>query len=187
MKAFALLASVLAAIPLLSGCTGLPKGAEPVSDFDIGRYLGQWHEIARLDHSFERGLSHVTATYSLRGDGRVDVINRGYDAGGEKWKQAEGVARFQGDPTVASLSVTFQWPFAGGYHVISLDREDYQWAMVAGPSHGYLWILARAPELDGEVVARLVGEATALGFPTDELIFVEHFPPPPVPRPGGAG
>jgi apolipoprotein D and lipocalin family protein len=84
---------------------------------------------------------------------------------------------------VASLKVSFFGPFYGGYHVIALDRDEYGWAMVAGPSRDYLWILARAPELPADRVQALVRQASQWGFPTEELIFVEH----PTPEPTGGG
>ena len=157
----------------LAGCTGVPEGLAPVRGFDLERYLGRWHEIARLDHSFERGLSRVTADYSRRDDGGVRVLNRGYDAAKGTWKEAEGRAYPIGAADVASLKVSFFGPFYGGYHVMALD-PDYRWALVAGPSRDYLWILAREPELDPEVYERLVAQAAAGGFPVDGLIRVEH-------------
>ncbi len=108
----------------LGACTERPPGVEPVSGFDIGRYEGIWYEILRLDHSFERGLTNVTAVYTVRQDGSVDVLNRGFDRARCRWKEAHGRARFQGRNDVASLSVTFFWPFAGGYYVFALDRAS---------------------------------------------------------------
>ena len=136
---------------LVSGCTGIPQGVEPVRPFDVQRYKGEWFEIMRLDHSFERGLTNVTATYTLRDDGSVGVINKGFDRNHCRWKEANGHAVFQGNRDTASLSVTFLWPFAGGYHVFALDQEDYAWAVVSGPSTDYLWILARRPDLGIEM------------------------------------
>ena len=161
------------AVFLLAACTSVPDGVEPVRGFDLERYLGRWHEIARLDHSFERGLSRVTADYSRRDDGGVRVLNRGYDAAKGAWKEAEGRAYRIGDIDVASLKVSFFGPFYGGYHVIALD-PDYRWALVAGPSRDYLWILAREPQLDAAIYARLVAQAAASGFPVDGLIRVAH-------------
>jgi apolipoprotein D and lipocalin family protein len=158
---------------LLTGCTGIPEGVQPVSGFDLQRYLGTWYEIARLDHRFERGLTRVTATYSLRDDGTVKVVNRGYDADDGEWQEAVGTARFIGDRDVGRLKVSFFGPFYGAYNVIALD-EAYRWSMVAGPNRDYLWILARDPQLDPTVVDELVAEARRLNFPVDELIFVEH-------------
>jgi apolipoprotein D and lipocalin family protein len=157
---------------LLTGCTGIPDGLEPVQNFDENRYLGKWYEIARLDHGFERGLDNVSAMYTVRDDGGIDVLNRGYNAEDGTWELAEGRAYFQGERTTGSLKVTFFWPFYGGYHVLALDRKDYGYAMVCGPDRSYLWILARERKLDPAVQAGLVAEAARLGFDTDALIFV---------------
>jgi len=159
---------------LLAGCVGSPPGVYPVQDFALERYLGTWYSVKRLDHSFERDLTDVTATYRLREDGRVDVINRGLRPETCEWREASAVARFQGRPEVASLSVTFVWPFAGGYHVIALDHAEYQWALVSGPTRGYLWILARDPDLDQAVIDTLVSYAAGLGFPAQRLMRVAH-------------
>lgn len=158
---------------LLTGCTGVPEGLQPVRGFDVERYLGTWHEIARLDHSFERGLSDVSASYIRRSDGGIDVLNRGYDASTGKWKEAHGRAYFLGAADVASLKVTFFWPFYGGYHVISLDPA-YRHVMIAGPSRDYLWILARDTQLPQPVLDGLLAQAQAAGFATEQLIFVNH-------------
>ena len=147
---------------IMGGCASVPSGLTPVTGFEADRYLGKWYEIARLDHVFERGLDHVTAEYTKRPDGTIVVVNRGYDAGKKRWREAKGVARFRVNPTVGSLKVTFFWPFTGGYHVIALDR-DYQWALIAGPSRNYLWILARKPQLAPEIYAHLVQQAREAG------------------------
>jgi apolipoprotein D and lipocalin family protein len=159
---------------LLGGCTYVPQGVHPVEDFELERYLGTWYEIARLDHRFERGLSQVSATYSMRPDGGVDVLNRGYDRQKEKWKEAKGRAYFTGDPDVGQLKVTFFWPFYAGYNLIEIDRDNYSYALVCGPDRKYLWILSRTKELDDMVVQRLLATARDLNFATDELIFVEQ-------------
>jgi len=159
---------------LVSGCVALPDGIEPVRDFELSRYLGTWYEIARLDHSFERGLSRVTADYSLREDGGVRVVNRGYKKATGEWKEAVGRAYFVGSPTLGRLRISFFGPFYGGYNIIALDRNDYQWAMICGPSRDYLWILARQPQLDAEVLETLTTRADSLGFATNELIRVVH-------------
>ena len=168
-----LLLLVLLLPTALVGCLGVPAGVTPVNDFDLDRYLGTWYEIARLDHSFERGLSRVTATYSMRDDGGVRVVNRGYDAEKGDWNEAEGKAYFVGDPSVGSLKVSFFGPFYGAYNVAELD-DEYGYALVVGPDTDYLWILARDPNLDQAIVDRLVAKAAEWGFPTDELIFPEH-------------
>lgn len=166
--------AVLSALSLAACVTAPPQGLQPVSPFDIQRYLGQWYEIARLDHSFERGMSDVNATYQLAADGSVRVINRGYDVQRQAWKEAIGRAVFIGDRNTASLKVSFFGPFYGGYHVIALDQQDYRWALVAGPDRDYLWILSRDKTLPGEVREQLLAKARALGFVTDKLIWVAH-------------
>ncbi len=159
---------------LLSGCVGMPANVQPVGNFELDRYLGTWYEIARLDHSFERGLSRVTAHYSLREDGGVRVVNRGYSAKDGKWKQAEGRAYFVQDPRTGFLKVSFFGPFYGSYVIFELDRENYAYAVVSGPDTSYLWILARDPVMDEGLKKDLVARAVARGFDTQGLIFVEH-------------
>lgn len=170
------LAAALALAAATTACaravmTRVPAGIEPVTGFQVARYMGQWYEIARLDHRFERGMTDVTADYALNDDGSVRVVNRGLKNG--EWKSVEGTARFRGDPSVASLAVTFFPGFPGGYHVFELD-PDYRWAMISGPNRGYLWILARAPDMDKATWDRLVGIARAKGFDTRGLIRVTH-------------
>ena len=117
------LPALLLLTALLAGCVGRPDGVEPVSGFDIDRYLGTWYEIARLDHSFERGLSRVTANYSPRADGGVRVVNRGFDAAAGEWREAEGKAYFVEDPDLGYLKVSFFGPFYGAYVVFRLDPD----------------------------------------------------------------
>lgn len=164
---------VLVAI-LVAGCTGLPDRVTPVSGFDVNRYLGTWYEIARLDHRFERGLEKITAHYSLREDGGLKVVNRGFDRQRGEWREAEGKAYFIDDPQTGRLKVSFFGPFYGGYNIIELDHDGYRYALVCGPDTSYLWILARQPDLDREIVDRLVARASSLGFDTQQLIYVNH-------------
>lgn len=159
---------------ILTGCTGLPEGVQPVQRFELNRYLGQWYEIARLDHSFERGLERVTAEYSLRDDGGVRVINRGYSEKDREWKKAEGRAYFVRGQDEGYLKVSFFGPFYGSYVIFELDDQGYQYAFVAGPDKSYLWLLSRAPELNTEIVERFIEHSAALGFDTDQLIFIQH-------------
>lgn len=160
-----------ALLALLGGCATAPRGLVPVSGFELPRYLGTWHEIARLDHTFERGLINVTADYAMREDGGVKVTNRGYKAAAGEWKQVVGRAYFTGAPDVGQLKVSFFRPFYGGYNIVELDRENYSYALVAGPSTKYLWILARKPELDPAIIKRLAARAGELGYDTGKLIF----------------
>jgi apolipoprotein D and lipocalin family protein len=167
---------IAATVVLLAACTSTPDGVAPVRGFDVERYLGTWYEIARLDHSFERGLSRVTAEYRRRDDGSIAVINRGWSADERRWKQAEGKALFVGAPDVGHLKVSFFGPFYGAYVVFELDREGYRYALVSGPDRSYLWLLARSPTLDAATRERLVARAAALGFDIARLIFVDQSP-----------
>ncbi len=157
-------------ILLLTGCVGIPENVKPVENFKLERYLGKWYEIARLDHSFERGLSQVTADYSLRDDGGLKVINRGYSANENKWKEAEGKAYFVRGADQGYLKVSFFGPFYGSYIVFELDHKNYQYSLVSGPDKSYLWILARKPQIDANVKNVLIAKAAALGFDMSKLI-----------------
>lgn len=157
----------------LSACAGIPEGIQPVTGFQVERYLGKWYEIARLDHPFERGLEQVSAEYSQREDGDIRVLNRGFNTRQQKFEEAEGRAKFVGQPDVGQLKVSFFGPFYGGYNIVELD-PNYQYVLVAGNNRDYLWILARTPQLEAAVQQRLVAKAKSLGFATDQLIFVKQ-------------
>lgn len=159
---------------LITGCTGIPDGVQAVRNFHADRYLGVWYEIARLDHSFERGLNNVSATYTLRKDGGIDVLNRGYDVKKGKWKEARGKAYFIGSKDEGRLKVSFFGPFYGAYNIIALDQNKYRYALVCGPDRSYLWILGREKLLDKTTLDELVNLAGRLGFNTEDLIYVRH-------------
>ncbi len=161
---------VLTLLP--TACTGIPPGHQVVKPFQLDRYLGTWYEVARLDHGFERGLNRVTATYSLRDDGGVRVINRGQDEQGE-WREAEGRAYFVGDSDEGRLKVSFFGPFYGSYNVLA---TDYDLSLVSSYNLQYLWILSRTPHPPKEKVEALVERARGLGFATDRLIWVSQDP-----------
>ncbi|MDZ7864309.1 lipocalin family protein [Acidovorax sp.] len=174
--ALVLLASTALALAACSS-TAPPPGITPVTPFDLARYEGRWYEVARLDHSFERGMTDVSATYQRQADGSVRVLNRGFDTtkgsqGGE-WRQAVGKALFTGDAQTASLKVSFFGPFYGGYHVAALDA-DYGWALVVGPDRSYCWILSRSKQLAPGVREQLIARASALGIDTQALIWVSQ-------------
>ena len=158
----------------LIGCVGLPENVKPVDNFKLEKYLGKWYEIARLDHSFERDLTHVTADYSLRDDGGVIVLNRGFSVKNNSWKEAEGKAYFVNEPDQGYLKVSFFGPFYGSYIIFGLDHEHYQYSLVSGPDKSYLWILARKPILKDDIKNRLIEKAAASGFDTSKLIFPDH-------------
>lgn len=158
-------------IVLLGGCVSVPQNVAPVDGFELNRYLGKWYEIARLDHSFERGLANITAEYSLRDDGGVKVVNKGFSAADNKWKEAEGKAYFVRDPQEGYLKVSFFGPFYGAYIVFELDKEGYQYAFITSYDKSYLWLLARTPAVSDEVLNRFIQKSGELGFATDKLIF----------------
>ena len=155
----------------------MPSAIQPVQSFELDRYLGTWYEIARLDHSFERGLSNVTAEYRLRDDGGVMVLNRGFSAETQAWKEAEGRAYFVNDPSEGYLKVSFFGPFFGSYVVFELDQADYGYAFVSGPNKDFLWLLARTPEIDDEVREKFEALALKHGFDLTDLVYVTHDSP----------
>ena len=165
--------AVIVLLFLMTGCTGVPKGIEPVTGFDQRRYLGTWYEIARLDHSFEEGLSQVTAEYSLNNDGSIKVVNRDYNAEAGEWKEAEGRAVFVGDSNVGHLKVSFFGPFYASYVVFELD-DQYTTAYITGYDRDYLWLMSRTPEVSDEVLDAFKERAEAEGFELGELIVVEQ-------------
>lgn len=158
----------------LTACTGVPEDVSPVGNFDAEKYAGKWYEIARLDHSFEQGLSNVTATYTLREDGGIDVVNRGFSKEEGEWDEAKGKAFFVKNNTTGHLKVSFFGPFYASYVVMALDKEEYQYALVTGPDKDYLWILAREQQLSDAVREKLLAIANQHGYDTDKLIWVSH-------------
>lgn len=158
----------------IAGCTSVPDGVKPVENFEVERYLGSWYEIARFDHSFERGLSKITANYTKREDGGIRVLNRGYNEEEGEWSEAEGKAYFVEDAQTGHLKVSFFGPFYASYVVASLDKEDYSYSLVTGPDRTYLWILSRTPTLPQVVLDQLIARAKSLGFDTSKLIWVDH-------------
>jgi len=159
---------------LLTSCTGIPEGITAVEGFEINRYLGTWYEVARLDHRFERGLENISATYTLREDGGVDVLNKGWDIEAGEWREAEGKAYFVEQVDKGRLKVSFFGPFYGGYNIIELDKKNYAYSMVTGQNRSYFWILSRTNQLPEATLRGLIDRAKALGFATDKLIFVTH-------------
>lgn len=158
----------------LTSCLGYPEFIKPVTGFNINKYLGKWYEIARLDHSFERGLDKVTAEYTLREDGGINVKNRGFSSSDGEWKEANGKAFFVEEKDKGYLKVSFFGPFYGSYVVFELDKSNYQYAFVSGPDHSYLWLLARTPEIEDDLKAMFVEKIEQLGFNSRELIWVKH-------------
>lgn len=158
---------------LLTGCQVKPPKAQPVRNFEAEKYLGKWYEIARMDFRFERGLEQTTAEYSLRKDGKIKVVNRGYNPEKKEWKEAVGKAKFRDGRNIGALKVSFFGPFYSGYNVIALSG-DYKYALVAGKNLDYLWILSRHPSIPEEIKADFLARAKAVGYKVDELIWVRQ-------------
>ena len=172
------------ALPALAVCIGLASCVTPkalrtdtlplVPTLDIERYSGTWYEIARLPNSFEKGLDRVTATYTIRDDGRVEVLNRGYNTRKGTWSQAKAKAWIPRPDTPALLSVSFFPLTSSAYRVLALDDLDYSYAMVTSSSKKYLWVLSRTSTMDDARYAELVERAREWGFPVQNLYRVQH-------------
>lgn len=161
-----------AALVVLSGCAvTVPRDLQPVNNFDVQRYAGTWYELARIDHRFEKGLINTSAQYSLNPDGTVKVVNRGFNPEKKAWKEAEGRARFLGDPRTAALKVSFFGPFYGGYNVVRLS-EDYRTALVIGGTRDYFWLLSRDKRIPDAQRQALLAEAARLGVDLNQVIQV---------------
>ncbi len=173
MKAIRLLIPVAMGL-LLSACTGLPEGITPVKTVDVNQYAGTWYEIARLDHSFERGLTDVSAEYQIQNDGSLKVINRGYSEEEETWEEAEGRAVFVDDERSGHLKVSFFGPFYASYVIFRLDNDEYKYAYITGYDRDYLWFLSRTPTVSDEALNDFRAVAEAEGFNLDELIIVDQ-------------
>ncbi|BAV06201.1 apolipoprotein D and lipocalin family protein [Filimonas lacunae] len=151
----------------------IPKGATAVSPFNSTRYLGKWYEIARMDFKYEKHLNNVTATYSLREDGAIQVDNRGFDTTKNQWKQSIGKAKFVKDKNTGRLKVSFFGPFYAGYNVIAVDA-DYQYALVVGDNLKYMWILSRTTHIPETVKADYLAQAEKLGYSIENLVWTQH-------------
>ncbi len=161
---------------LFTSCAPSTRMIRPVEGFDINRYTGTWYEIARYPNRFERNLSNVTATYALRDDGSVDVLNRGFNTVKGEWKSAEGRAFFKSDPSLGLLKVTFFWPFYGEYKIIRLDQVHYSYAVITSSRYNYLWILAREPQVSEDLQTELLDYIEDVGFERSRVIMVDQSP-----------
>jgi len=157
----------------LNSCGTIPKGTVAVKPFDREKYLGKWYEIARLDFRFEKGLSNVTATYSIRDNGLINVDNKGFDDKKGIWKESVGQAKFAGATDEAKLKVSFFGPFYAPYNVIAID-ENYQYALVAGKNLDYLWILSKTPTILPAIRTDFLKQAQSLGYDVHKLVWTKH-------------
>ena len=152
-----------------SACDATEIDNSTVKAVDLNRYLGSWYEIAKYDHVFERGLDYAMANYTLREDGKIDVLNTGIKDG--RAKDAKGIAKTTEVPGL--LRVSFFGPFFSDYRIMMLD-ENYQYALIGGSNNKYLWILARTPELAEETKSIILAEAERRGYDTKKLIWVRQ-------------
>ncbi len=173
MKNKNLINQILAFIALIlfNACETIPEGAKAVKPFEVNKYLGTWYEIARMDFKFERDLKNVTATYSLNEDGTIKVLNQGFNINTNERKQAIGKAKFVDLTDEAKLKVSFFGPFYAGYNVVALDAE-YKYALIAGQSLDYLWILSREKTIPESIKTEYLRIAESIGYKTSDLIWV---------------
>lgn len=151
-----------------------PLDQTVVKSLDLNRYLGTWYEIARFPHSFERNLQGVTATYSMRKDGKIKVLNQGYKNSLDgKLSKAVGKAKIPDPNQPSKLKVSFFLFFYGDYLVLELD-PDYQWAMIGSNSDDFFWILSRTPVMDPAVYNSLIENAKKRGYDISRIQRVQH-------------
>ncbi|WPO77026.1 lipocalin family protein [Flavobacterium sp. KACC 22761] len=167
-----LLGAGIVAVLYSCGST-IPKKAVAVTNFDKAKYLGKWYEIARLDYKWEKDLNNVTAEYSLNDNGTIKVDNKGYDVKKDKWEESIGKAKFVKKDNIGMLKVSFFGPFYAGYNVIAVD-QDYKYALVAGESLKYMWILSRETTITESVKADFLIKAQEIGYKISDLIWVKH-------------
>jgi lipocalin len=167
---------IIALLFLVTGCKSQNSMIDKtvVKELNLERYLGQWYEIARFNHLFERGLVGVTATYSHREDGMIKVVNSGYKGtlNGQK-SEAIGKAKIPDANVPSKLKVSFFWIFYADYFVLELD-ENYQWAVIGSSSDNYLWILSRAPQMEKSLYKELLKKIANRGYDVNKLIAVEQ-------------
>ena len=166
MKKFFLMA--IAAM-LFTGCESAKVDNSTVKSVDLNRYLGNWYEIARFDHSFERGMEYAMAHYTMRDDGKIDVLNTGIKDG--RAEDAKGIAKTTNQPGL--LRVSFFGPFFSDYRIMMLD-ENYQYVLVGGSTNRFLWILSRTPQLDEATLSLILAEADRRGYDTTRLLWVKQ-------------
>jgi len=173
LRTFKLFFMAITGIISFTACAKTPPSTNAISDFELQKYLGTWYEVARFDHSFERGLSNVTATYSLRADGKVKVVNRGFKTKSNTWSESVGKAKFAGDKNIGSLKVSFFGPFYGAYNIVKLDNE-YKYSLVVSSGFDYLWLLSRQKTIPEDIKKAYLQKAQELGFDTEKLIWVKQ-------------
>lgn len=166
---------ILMLLFIFTGCAAVPHTTKikTVDNFEIQKYLGTWYEIARLPHRFEKNLQQVTASYSLLENGKIQVLNKGYNTKKQKWSDAKGKAWIPDETKPSELKVSFFWPFAADYRIIYLE-DDYSLAIVTSKTFNYFWILSRSPYITDEYYNQLLEKAKIWGFDTERIIKVKH-------------
>ena len=138
---------------------------ETVKNVDLSKYAGRWYEIARFPNSFEKDLVGVTATYTLKNDGKIEVLNQGYKSSLDgKLQTAKGKAKIPDPDDPARLKVSFFLFFYGDYYILELDEKDYQWAMIGSSTPKYFWILSRTPVMPDTIYQQLLQKAESRGY-----------------------
>jgi apolipoprotein D and lipocalin family protein len=165
---------MIAALPFLFSCTSQKRQAaaplETVSYVDLTRYTGQWYEISRYPNRFQEGCVGSRATYTLREDGKIAVLNECYEGSfSGKLRKAKGSAKVVDTKSNAKLKVSFFWPFSGAYWIIDLGK-DYEYAVVGHPDRKYLWILSRTKKMDEALYQEILNRLRAKGYDTSKLI-----------------
>lgn len=151
----------------------IPEHAHAIKNFNARKYLGKWYEIARMDFYFEKNLINATAEYSLRSNGTLRVVNRGYNVKKKEIEESIGKARFVNLPNEAMLKVSFFGPFYAGYNVVAID-PDYNYALVVGRNLDYMWILSREKTIPEEIRHLYLRKAQEIGYDTNNLVWTEH-------------
>ena len=160
---------------LMFGKLGIPEGLTAVKPFDINKFSGTWYEVARLDHGFEKGLSHVTAQYTVNKEGgQIKVLNKAFNAKSGHWESSLAKVGFIDQADEGRLKVSFFGPFYGSYNIIDLDQKDYSYAMVTGPGKQFFWILSRKPSLDNKTMQSLIQKAIGMGFKLEKIVYVDQ-------------
>lgn len=172
-----IITSFIALTILMMSCskTKTMVNTQTVKELELDKFLGKWYEIARYPHSFEKDLVGVTATYSMRDDGKIRVVNQGFKQSLDgKRSSAEGKAKVPNPSEPGKLKVSFFWFFYADYFVMELDSNNYEWAVIGSSSSKYLWVLSRSPQMDDKLYQDLMQKIQNRGYNLDKLQKVEH-------------
>lgn len=164
---------VIGTTAIFLACTSNKKMSskvQVVSPFDVKKYTGQWYEIARFDFKHEKDMHKVTANYTLKDNGSIEVRNKGFNTKENKWKESVGKAKFNGPADQAALKVSFFGPFYAEYNVVKLSN-DYSTALIFGESTDYIWILSREKKISEKTKAEYLDFAKKHGYDLSRLVW----------------